>query len=427
MATSMAAVAMPADIEEAVTQDGYNAYAYGNGSASDPYADTGLNVCTGAGTNYSIITVLRKRDKVKISDDENDWLKFSLEDGKFRWFCAVLLSVIKFLCIFSKLPHILSKEVDKMREDDKRQQIFRILARGIRTVLEEEHLQFNDLQEIRLRIGKPLMIVYKNTERVLPKEAIEKHLVTKDELRETLDYISHYSLYAYESEIRQGFITIEGGHRVGMTGKVILEKERVKNMQYISSVNIRVAHEVIGCGNHVLPYLTKNKEICHTLIISPPRCGKTTLIRDLIRQISNGNTYVKGCTVGVVDERSELGGCHMGIAQNDMGMRTDILDCCPKAEGMILLIRSMAPRVLAVDEIGGEEEIRAIEYAMQCGCKLLASVHGTDLDEIREKPGLDRLVGQKRFERYVVLDNQKDPGGVQAIYDEWGNVLCRDL
>lgn len=314
-----------------------------------------------------------------------------------------------------------------MREDDKRQQIFRILAREIRAVLEEEHLQFNDLQEIRLRIGKPLMIIYKNTEQMLPKEGAGKHLVTRDELRETLDYISRYSLYAYESEMRQGFITIEGGHRVGMTGKVILEKDRIKNIQYISSVNIRVAHEMIGCGNHVLPYLTKNKEICHTLIISPPGCGKTTLIRDLIRQISNGNTYVKGCTVGVVDERSELGGCHMGIAQNDMGIRTDLLDCCPKAEGMLLLIRSMTPRVLAVDEIGGEEETRAIEYAMQCGCKLLASVHGTDLDEIREKPGLNRLVEQRRFERYVVLENQKNPGALQAIYDEWGKVLCRDL
>lgn len=314
-----------------------------------------------------------------------------------------------------------------MREDEKKQQIFRILARGIRAVLEQEALLFHDLQEIRLRIGKPLMIIYKNTEWILPKKDVKKHLVTKEELRETLDYISHYSLYAYEPEMRQGFITIEGGHRVGMTGKVILENEQVKNMQYISSVNIRVAHEVIGCGNRVLPYLTKNKDMCHTLIISPPRCGKTTLIRDLIRQISNGNVYVKGCTVGVVDERSELGGCHLGIAQNDMGMRTDILDCCPKAEGMILLIRSMAPRVLAVDEIGGEEETRAIEYAMQCGCKLLASIHGTGWEEIREKPGISRLVEQRRFERYIVLDNQKNPGTIRAVYDERGNVLCRDL
>lgn len=314
-----------------------------------------------------------------------------------------------------------------MKESRKKQQIYQILAKSLRTILEEEELRFGELQEIRLRTGKPLIIVYENTERILPEKSRTKHLVTRDELRETLDYISYYSLYAYEAEMRQGFITIEGGHRVGMTGKVILEGNRIKNMQYISSVNIRVAHEVIGCADSVMQYITQNQEVCHTLIISPPRCGKTTLIRDIIRQISNGNRYVKGCTVGVVDERSELGGCYLGIAQNDIGMRTDILDCCPKAEGMILLIRSMAPRVLAVDEIGGEEEIHALEYAMQCGCKLIVSVHGTDLDEISKKPGLRQLVKEKRFERYIVLDNQRHPGAVRAIYDELGEVLCSSL
>lgn len=314
-----------------------------------------------------------------------------------------------------------------MREDRKKQQIYRILARNIRELMEQEKLEFDDLQEIRMRIGKPLMIVYKNAEWILPEKEVKKHLVSKDELRETMDYISHYSLYAYEAEMRQGFITVEGGHRVGVSGKVILEGERIKNMQYISSINIRVAHEIVGCASKVLRYITRNKEMYHTLIISPPRCGKTTLIRDLIRQISDGNEYVRGCTVGVVDERSELGGCYLGIAQNDTGMRTDILDCCPKAEGMILLIRSMAPRVLAIDEIGSEEEIRAMEYSMHCGCKLLASVHGTDLDEISKRPGIKQLVEQRRFERYIVLDNQGRPGAVRTIYDERGNALCRDL
>ena len=120
-----------------------------------------------------------------------------------------------------------------------------------------------------------------------------------------MDYISHYSLYAYENELRQGFVTVEGGHRVGVAGKVIMEKERVKNIQYISSLNIRVSHEVLGCADRLIPYIVANKQVCHTLIISPPCCGKTTLIRDLIRQISDGNEYVKGCSVGVVDERSE--------------------------------------------------------------------------------------------------------------------------
>ena len=284
---------------------------------------------------------------------------------------------------------------------------------------------FEDLQEIRLRTGQPLRVRCAGRESVLPAER-QCHIVTKEELRETMEYISRYSLYAFENELRQGFLTVEGGHRVGVAGKVIMDRDRVKNIQYISSVNIRVSHEVIGCADSLLPYITKNRQVCHTLIISPPCCGKTTLIRDLIRQISDGNRYVKGCSVGVVDERSELGGCYLGIAQNQLGSRTDVLDCCPKAEGMIMLIRSMAPQVIAVDEIGTSEDIHAIEYAMQCGCKLIASVHGLDMDEAKKKPVLGELIRRRMFERYVVLGNGKHPGEIRGIYDERGSVLCRE-
>lgn len=214
---------------------------------------------------------------------------------------------------------------------------------------------------------------------------------------------------------------------MGVIGKAILEQDRVKNLQYISSVNIRVAHEVIGCADKVFPYITKDRQICHTLIISPPCCGKTTLIRDLIRQVSDGNAYVRGCSVGVVDERSELGGCYLGVAQNELGMRTDILDGCPKAQGMLMLIRSMAPQVIAVDEIGAPEDIRAMEYAMQCGCTLIASVHGRDMEEVSEKPVLSELVRRKRFERYVVLENRKRPGEIRAVFDQRGSLLCCGL
>lgn len=329
-----------------------------------------------------------------------------------------------FLCIFLKSVHILVKEVDKMKEERKKKQIYQILAGSIRQLLEKESFEFEGIQEIRLRVGKPLLVLYKNTEQILSRADGTPCLVTKEEVRETMDYISHYSLYAYESELKQGFLTIEGGHRIGVSGKVILEGGKIKNMQYISSINIRTAHEVVGCADSIMKYIVKNKQICHTLIISPPCCGKTTLIRDMIRQISDGNQYVKGCTVGVVDERSELGGCYLGIAQNDIGIRTDILDCCPKAEGMILLIRSMAPRVLAIDEIGGEEEIRALEYAMHCGCKLIASVHGSGLEEIRERPGIRELIGRNYFERYIVLGREEKPGVIKGIYDEQGMVLC---
>ena len=312
-------------------------------------------------------------------------------------------------------------------ENKKKQQILCILAKTVRRSVENEDLDFGQLQEIRMRIGKPLLVVYENQERIVSFEndgAFRVHEVTKEEIRETLEYISRYSLYAYEQEMRQGFITIEGGHRVGVMGKAILEKERVKNLQYISSINIRVAHEIVGCADQVFPYITKDRQICHTLIISPPCCGKTTLLRDLIRQVSDGNEYVRGCSVGVVDERSELGGCYLGVAQNALGMRTDILDGCPKAEGMIMLIRSMAPQVIAVDEIGSAEDIHAMEYAMQCGCRLLASVHGKDMEEVSGKPVLSELVRKKRFQRYVVLENRKHPGEIRAVFDERGSLLC---
>lgn len=214
---------------------------------------------------------------------------------------------------------------------------------------------------------------------------------------------------------------------MGVSGKVVLENDRVKNMEYISSLNIRMTHEIKGCADKIMRFVTEKGQVCHTLIVSPPRSGKTTLIRDLIRQISNGNEYVKGCTVGVVDERSEIGGCYMGIAQNDLGIRTDILDCCPKSQGMLMLIRSMAPQVIAVDEIGTIEEIHSVEYAMQCGCKMIASVHGADMQEVREKPILGDLIKSHRFERYVVLKNKNHPGEVAAIYGERGNLLCSDL
>ena len=316
--------------------------------------------------------------------------------------------------------------MEDMKKKNQKKQIIRVLSESVQKIIEQERMDFSELQEIRLRIGQPVTVLYQNEELILPTMYSEKKRLGKQEMKETIEHISNYSLYAYEHELKQGFITIEGGHRVGMAGQVIMEGGKIKNMKYISSINIRVSHEVLDCANKIFPYITYNKQMYHTLIISPPRCGKTTLLRDVIRQISDGNRWIKGCTVGVVDERSELGGCYLGVIQNNLGMRTDILDRCPKADGMIMLIRSMAPQVVAVDEIGAKEDVHAIEYAMHCGCKMLATAHGDSMEEISKKPIFEKLIREKRFERYVILSNRYRLGGIEAVYDENGDLIYRE-
>lgn len=302
----------------------------------------------------------------------------------------------------------------------KQKQIMNILARDVRSFLISEGIQIESLQEIRLRVGQPMILFYKG------REWVQSLIVRENMIRETLDYVSNYSLYAYENEMRQGFITVEGGHRVGMAGQVILENGCVKNLKQISSLNIRISHEVLNCASVLFPYITHQNRLYHTMLISPPRCGKTTLLRDLIRQISNGNQWILGCSVGVVDERSELAGCYHGVPQNHMGMRTDVLDGCPKDVGMLMLIRSMAPEVVAVDELGTSGDIQAVKFAMHCGAKMLVTVHGESFAEIQKKPLFEQMVKEQYFERFVVLKNGRHIGEIAGIYDAQGRILYKE-
>ena len=258
---------------------------------------------------------------------------------------------------------------------EKKDQILAVLPEKIRGILLNHGLDFEKIQEIRLREEQPLAVKKEG------KEELFTHRVTKEELRETMEYVSNYSLYAYENELRQGFLTIEGGHRVGISGKIISEKEQIRNFQYITSINIRICHEITGCANKLFPVILEKGRLCHTMIISPPGGGKTTLLRDLVRQISDGNRWVEGRNVGVVE-------------------------------------------VIAADEIGTAKDVEAIEYAMHCGATMLTTVHGSGMDEIREKPLVSNLVKERCFARYVVMKSGKHVGEIEGIYNERGEKLC---
>lgn len=312
--------------------------------------------------------------------------------------------------------------------DKKKEEIIKLLPLELRKILLLQNIEFSKIQEIRLRVNMPLIVVYGMGEYFLSergemtKEIKNAYRVTGAQIKEAMVYISSYSRYAFEEEIRQGFITVEGGHRVGVAGKIIWDNGKIRNISYISFINIRVSHEVIGCAERVIGYLRDNENFFNTLIISPPRCGKTTLLRDIVRIVADGYEKSRGMTVGIVDERSEIGACHLGCPQNNIGCRTDVLDGCPKSQGMMMMVRSMAPEIVAVDEIGSREDAAAIDYVMNCGINIIATVHGLDMDEVINKPVIGDLVRKRRFKRYIVL-KKGTMGKISAIFDDRGNVI----
>jgi len=291
-------------------------------------------------------------------------------------------------------------------------EVISILPISIRQLISSND-RLNKLQEIRIRVNKPIIF------QIGEEELVTRYTASINDVRETIKRMSNYSIYAYDEEIRQGYITIKGGHRVGICGKCVIEGERIKTINHISSFNIRICREILGVSNNLMKYIIKDNEVNNTLIISAPKCGKTTLLRDMTRNISNGIESVnfKGQKVCVIDERSEIAGCMDGLPQLDIGIRTDVLDNCPKSYGIMMAIRSMSPDVIVCDEIGTSKDIKSIIKAMNSGVKLITSVHGYDVEDILQRPVFKEAIDNKIFNMAIILSNKKGAGTVEGIYD----------
>ncbi len=258
-----------------------------------------------------------------------------------------------------------------------------------------------ELQEIRMRAERPIIL------KLRERDLILQYNITQAEILQIVERLCENSIYAYKNQICEGFITVKGGHRVGLTGSCVIENGKIINVKHISSLNFRIAREVLNCSTRVLREIIdiENKSIYNTILVAPPGRGKTTMLRDVIRRLSNGIDEInfKGKTCGVVDERGEIAAMYKGIPQNDVGVRTDIIENVEKNQGIHMLIRTMAPEIIACDEIGSKNDVEAIHYALYSGVKGIFTMHGKNIEDIKNNRQIYELIENREIQKVVFL------------------------
>lgn len=276
-------------------------------------------------------------------------------------------------------------------------------------VRELEEFADEPVEELRLRFKGESTVYINGCERGL------KYAPDEAELEEIVLRLAKRSLYAFMDELKQGFFSIEGGIRIGVAGRIVSEEKKITHIRNFTSLNIRFPKEIRGISEAVMPFITRRRKIISTLIVSPPQMGKTTLLRDIVRNISDSG--VKCC---IVDERCEL----WGQGCFDVGKRTDVLTACPKEEGMRLALRSLSPMVIATDELGRQEELLALSDAANAGVEVIATAHGGDIHELMNRAFFNKLIKLKSIGRIVVLSDSLGRGTVQRVYDGELNTVC---
>jgi len=304
--------------------------------------------------------------------------------------------------------------------------ILKLLCNNTKNIV-SSHLSFfeNNAYEIRLRINSPVEMKSTTGDFFLDLNKKTKnnidgyYLIKKSDIEETIAKLTLNSIHAFEKEMQNGYITIEGGHRVGLGGDCIYDKDKFNGFKNITSLNIRIAREFKGCSEKFLKYLFTSDRIYNTLIVGPPLSGKTTLIRDIACFISDGanSPYFQGCDITLIDERGELSAIYNGIPQMYVGRRTDILAYCMKKEGFTMSIRALSPRVIISDELGSKDDFEIIQYALKSGVNVITTAHGFDMEDIKKNLYLKNIIENNFFERIVILNGSKSPTTIKQIYD----------
>lgn len=276
------------------------------------------------------------------------------------------------------LPHELRQGLERLPEWDKAQ-----------------------AEEFRLRVGRPPMVSWPEGERPIP--GCENRPICPADLGLALEVASQASAHTVLDRVRDGFVTIRGGHRIGLCGSGVMDHGELHNLRQLSSMAIRIAHEVWGAAEEVLPQLLSQGQLQSAILLSPPGGGKTTLLRDIIRRVSDG-VGVAPLRVGVADERGELAAVYDGMPMNDVGLRTDVMDGCPKGPALLMLLRGMNPQVLAADEITAREDAEALEQATGCGVILLCTAHGGAVEDLYRRPLYRRMVENGTFQKVVLIE-----------------------
>ncbi len=297
--------------------------------------------------------------------------------------------------------------------------VCRYLPPSIRLIIES--VAQNDhfpIQEIRLRANQPLSIVMQGKNLFVTQQGEFTvspsigHTITSEDIKTVFMCACQNSVYAYSKELQNGFITLSGGHRMGLAGRVIYENNTISTIRDLSALSIRIASEKKGCCHTILPYLVHDEEIRSCAIISPPGGGKTTVLRDIARSIST-----RGHRVCIIDERGEIAGCCQGIARYDLGPSCDVLDGCNKTDGLQWALRCLSPSVMIVDELGSDSEAQAVLQGISSGVATVFSLHASNIMQAMRRSPMALLIKQSVPDLLVVLSTSQTPGRIINIYD----------